>query len=355
MKTFVLTDIPSPYQVEFFNGIAARDALDLSVAYLRESDPERMWQRAPEQYDCWTLNESQAALAQAEARAVAADFAIFNYYNHPLAERLIARRAATGKAWCFWGERPGLRKPQFAGAWFRKWKLKALRKSQAPIWGIGEFAVAQYRSEFGDDRVYQNLPYFSNLDRFAFPSRSKGSKRVFLFAGSFIDRKGVDLVARAFVRLAREFPDVSLKIAGAGPLAGTITRTLGSVSDRVEFAGFKHWNELPELYASADVLCVPSRYDGWGLVVPEGLAAGLPVIATERMGAALEFIRTGTNGWLIPAGDEDRIFTAMSEVARSSDSTLAQLSQRARQTVSEHTLRHGVDRFVRYAQQALNV
>ena len=62
MKVFVLTDIPSPYQVEFFNSIAAQNALDLSVAYLRDSDPERMWQPACEQYDCWTVNESRAAL-----------------------------------------------------------------------------------------------------------------------------------------------------------------------------------------------------------------------------------------------------------------------------------------------------
>ena len=82
---------------------------------------------------------------------------------------------------------------------------------------------------------------------------------------------------------------------------------LGPVSERVEFTGFKDWDELPELYASADVLCVPSRYDGWGLVVPEGLASGLPVIATDRMGAALEVYSNGVNGWLIPASDESAI------------------------------------------------
>ncbi len=355
VRVCILTDIPSPYQVEFFNGIAAQEGVDLSVAYLRDSDPERLWQPANEEYDCCVINESHAALSHAEARAVAADFAIFNYYNHPLAERLIARRAATGKPWCFWGERPGLRKPQFAGAWFRKWKLKALHRSHVPIWGIGEFAVEQYRNEFGAERVYQNLPYFSNLDRFTCERRGDRSRRVFLFAGAFIERKGVDLLSRAFVRLAREFPSVSLKIAGAGRLAGTIARTLEPVRERVELAGFKDWSELPELYASADVLCVPSRYDGWGLVVPEGLAAGLPVIATDRMGAALEFVRTGSNGWLIPAGDEDRIFSAMREAALLSEAALGQLGQRARESVSEHTLAHGVERFVRYAREAVNV
>lgn len=355
MKVFVLTDIPSPYQVEFFNGIAVRNTVDLSVVYLRHSDPERMWQPARAEYDCWTINGSRAMLSHAEELAAAADFAIFNYYHHPAAERLIARRAKTGKPWCFWGERPGLRKPQFAGAWFRKWKLKELRKSHAPIWGIGEFAVEQYRQEFGQRRVYKNLPYFSNLDRFSRDGASKRSSRVFLFVGSFIERKGVDLLARAFLRLAREVPNVSLRIAGAGSLAGTIARTLQPLGERVEFAGFKHWSELPELYASADVLCVPSRYDGWGLVVPEGLAAGLPVIATDRMGAALEFIRTGRNGWLIPAANEDAILDAMRDAAALPDAALAQLAQQARESVSEHTLAHGVERFVTYAREAVNV
>ena len=355
MKVFVLTDIPSPYQVEFFNQIESRGVCELQVGYLRGHDPERQWKPAPLDHDSLELDSSSVALSKFRDTARRADLVVFNYYRNAYAEELIEQRAKTAKPWCFWGERPGLRKPQFAGAWFRKWKLKALHQSDAPIWGIGEFAVEQYRNEFGAKRVYQNLPYFSNLDRFARGRQPDRPRRVFLFAGSFIERKGIDLLSRVFVRLAREFPNVRLKIAGAGRLAGAITRTLQPVRERVEFAGFKDWTELPDLYASADVLCVPSRYDGWGLVVPEGLAAGLPVIATDRMGAALEFVRTGANGWLIPAGDEDRIFSAMREAALLSEEALAELGRRARESVNEHTLAHGVERFVRYAREAVNV
>ena len=355
MKVHILTDIPSPYQVEFFNEIASRNGIGLSVSYLRDADPARMWQPTEAQYECWTISESQAALSAAERSVCDADFAVFNYYNHPLAETLIARRAETGKPWCFWGERPGLRQPQFASAWFRKWKLKALRRSHAPIWGIGQFAVEGYRQEFGVERAYQNLPYFSDLDRFAVERDSRRSELQFLFVGSLIRRKGVDLVARAFARVAREFPHVRLKVAGVGDLEEMIAEMRREVRERVEFVGFKHWRELPELYASADVLCVPSRYDGWGLVVPEGLAAGLPVIATDRMGAALEFVRTGVNGWLIRAGNEDAIFEAMREAAALPASKLDQLGREARRTVSEHTLAHGAERFVRYTREAVNV
>jgi glycosyltransferase involved in cell wall biosynthesis len=235
----------------------------------------------------------------------------------------------------------------------RRWKLAKLHSSTAPIWGIGKFAIDGYREEFGAERAYFNLPYFSDLERFDVPMREENRERTFLFSGSLIERKGVDLLAAAFVRLAQEVPDVKLRIVGEGELRESLERML--VRERVEFAGFKDWSELPAEYARADVLCVPSRYDGWGLVVPEGLASGLPVIGTNRMGAALEFVESGRNGWLIGAGDEDALFAAMREAALMPVDELREMGRRARQSVSEHTLRNGATRFVDYAQQVVNL
>jgi glycosyltransferase involved in cell wall biosynthesis len=292
-----------------------------------------------------------------EAREAAreSELVVFNYYFHPHATELIGERASHGGPWCFWGERPGLRQPAWAGRLMRRWKLARLHHSSAPIWGIGKFAVDEYRREFGPQRPYFNLPYFSDLERFGRAAHNKKTERVFLFCGSLIPRKGIDLVARAFVQLACEFNDVRLRIAGAGELHRALLQILEPVSDRVEFTGFKNWDQLPELYASADVLCVPSRYDGWGLVVPEGLASGLPVIATDRMGAALEFVRTRVNGWLVPASDEMAILEAMREAARLEDDELAGFSHRARDTVDEHTLKHGSEKFVRFARETIGV
>ena len=51
-------------------------------------------------------------------------------------------------------------------------KLAPLRESRAPIWGIGQWAVEQYRAEFGEERTYLNVPYFSDLQRFVDVSSS---------------------------------------------------------------------------------------------------------------------------------------------------------------------------------------
>ena len=351
MKVFVLTDCPSPYQVELFNEIEAQGECSLQVAYLRSRDPGRQWRSAEIRHAAVELNGDGISHARELARA--ADLAVFNYYRHANAERLIDERGTQGEPWCFWGERPGFHQPAWAGRILRKWKLSKLHASRVPIWGIGKFAVDGYRNEFGTQRAYFNLPYFSDLKRFNVSGSPSESARTFLFSGSLIKRKGVDLLASAFVRLAREVPNVRLKIVGDGELRQLVAQTLRPVSERVEFVGFRDWDELPGVYASADVLCVPSRYDGWGLVVPEGLASGLPVIATDRMGAALEFLETGRNGWLIRAGDQEALLKAMREAALLPARELVELSARARESVSTHTLENGAARFVQCAHEAV--
>jgi glycosyltransferase involved in cell wall biosynthesis len=337
VKIFVLTDCPSPYQVELFNEIEAKGQCELAVGYLRSRDPGRRWRASEIRHAAVELENGGFSRARESARR--ADLVVFNYYRHANAERLIEERDGP---WCFWGERPGFHQHAWAGRLLRKWKLSKLHATPAPIWGIGRFAVDEYRREFGSQRAYFNLPYFSDLERFKTRAREEKRERVFLFSGSLIARKGVDLLIAAFGRLAREVPNVRLRLVGDGELRVE--------SERVEFVGFRDWDELPQEYATADVLCVPSRYDGWGLVVPEGLASGLPVIATDRMGAALEFVQTGRNGWLIPANDQEGLLNAMREAAMM---PLNELSCYAQESVSGHTLENGAARFVECAQAAV--
>jgi hypothetical protein len=73
------------------------------------------------------------------------------------------------------------------------------------------------------------------------------------------------------------------------------------------------------------------------------------------MGAGLEFIRKGVNGWLITAGEEEALLRVMRLAATLPDSKLAQMGQGARRSVAEHTLAQGAARFASYAREAVNV
>jgi glycosyltransferase involved in cell wall biosynthesis len=72
---------------------------------------------------------------------------------------------------------------------------------------------------------------------------------------------------------------------------------------------------LPEYFGRSDVFVIPSRHDGWGVVVNQALAAGLPVITSNAVGAGVDLVENGANGLHVAAGDVDELFRAMETVA----------------------------------------
>lgn len=348
-KVRVITHIPSPYQVELFDAIARSGKLEFEVCYLYSKNLNRMWGSRDLQHAHIFLEDDPKKYLEIERSINDSNLIVFHYYQHSSLLELIKKRAASGKSWCFWGERPGYRRLGWLGVIYRRWVLSVLHHNRVPIWGMGKWAVEKYRQEYGENRLYCNVPYFSDLSRFKRiqdgEHHPQQRQRRFLYSGSLIHRKGVDLLAGAFSRLADEFPDVSLSLIGEGELRETLERQLAQFGDRVEFKGFREWEDLPQFYSSSDILCVPSRYDGWNLVVPEGLAAGLPVISTDKTGAAIELIVPGENGWVVPAGNAEALYQAMRKAALLTDASMKEHSLAAEASVAQHTVAEGVDRF----------
>ncbi len=123
-------------------------------------------------------------------------------------------------------------------------------------------------------------------------------KRVMIFTGRLVPHKGVDVILEALAQLPK---DVVLVVIGAGPrlpsLVG-IARRLG-VEDRVRFCPAVSDEDLPRFLALGDVFVFPSqnRLEGFGLVVAEAMAAGLPVVVADMPGVR-EVIEPGREGLL---------------------------------------------------------
>jgi glycosyltransferase involved in cell wall biosynthesis len=98
-------------------------------------------------------------------------------------------------------------------------------------------------------------------------------------------------------------PDSYLVFAGDGPLRGSIeerARALG-IFDRVRMLGFVNQSQLPGVYCAADLLVLPSLYEGFGLVVNEAMLCGCPVVISDCVGAKYDLVREGENGHVFPA------------------------------------------------------
>jgi glycosyltransferase involved in cell wall biosynthesis len=131
----------------------------------------------------------------------------------------------------------------------------------------------------------------------------------FLFVGQLIARKGVAELLNAFSQL----PEGELYIAGEGPLQAPVNRAVQA--GRVTYAGQVARSALQQLYADSDVLVLPSRYEVWGLVINEALEHGLPVVATQAVGAVDDLVLSDVNGYVTRTGDVDELREAMARIA----------------------------------------
>src|SRR5262249_54780263 len=134
--------------------------------------------------------------------------------------------------------------------------------------------------------------------------------------GQMIRRKGVDLLLKAFQRLVESRFDVHLILVGReADLPEFLAQISANAKSRVVYEGFQAPEKLNEYFARSDVFLLPSRYDGWGVVVNQALAAGLPIITSDAVGAGVDFVENGSNGMCVEAGDEDALYRAMEIVA----------------------------------------
>lgn len=123
-------------------------------------------------------------------------------------------------------------------------------------------------------------------------------EKVVLAVGQFIHRKGFDVLLEAAQKMSSE---IGIYFVGGIPTEEYIDLKNGL--ENVHFEGYKQKNELSNYYRAADLFVLPTREDIWGLVVQEAMAYGLPVISTDRCAAALEVIEQDENGNIVPVED----------------------------------------------------
>jgi glycosyltransferase involved in cell wall biosynthesis len=140
------------------------------------------------------------------------------------------------------------------------------------------------------------------LEAFCLPSQA----RIIIAAGRIDPSKGHQALLEAFQLLGVRVPEARLVVCGASTTRDGYEQQVRAradqlrVSDRVTFAGSRP--DLPALFAGADVMCLPTENEPFGLVFLEAMAAGLPTVA-YRSGGVPEIIQHGKTGFLLEVGD----------------------------------------------------
>jgi glycosyltransferase involved in cell wall biosynthesis len=324
----IVSVVPSPYQRDLFWALAQRPEVRLSVYYLEQGAPDSPWPeeqlRPYEQIlpGFWVApGGARFHIVTRHPRLAQHESIVLNTLTSSLSQWWL-RRPRHGKRTFFWAEalRPQSRAPrQLVQAIL----TRALSRVDAIV-GIGSTAVEKYAERFPGKPVF-NIPYYCNLAPFlSSPATFAGINEEvrFLFCGQLIARKGVDILLQAFDRLVRKGLRVRLELVGRrGELDAMLAGVSPAARELVSYSGFQDPKRLYEAYSRNHVFILPSRYDGWGVVINQALGAGLPVICSTTVGSGRDLVETGSNGFLIEPNDAVALATAMERFAQ--DPTLA--------------------------------
>jgi glycosyltransferase involved in cell wall biosynthesis len=206
-------------------------------------------------------------------------------------------------------------------------KLTVMHKLLAPvtqrIWNRANSVVAlsdglrQIARQSNDSLDMQVIPNGIDIEKFRAKTISQASSKddplKIITVTRLLERKGVHHLLEA---IARPSPlNVTLQIVGSGSYEQELrdrTSELG-LTDRVNFTGFVHTDDLPKLYRAADLFALPSMTESFGLVFAEAMACALPIVATV-VGGIPELIRSGQEGILVEPGQPEQIRTALEKL-----------------------------------------
>lgn len=131
---------------------------------------------------------------------------------------------------------------------------------------------------------------------------SMREKKVILTVGQFIPRKGFDLLLKAAGKLSEA---AGIYIVGGTPEEGNLRLREELRVASVHYVDFMEKDKLRKYYLAADIFVFPTREDVWGLVLNEAMSCGLPCVASTRANATLELVEDGKNGYLVDPEDVD--------------------------------------------------
>ena len=215
-----------------------------------------------------------------------------------------------------------------AGRSMRRYPARLLelsRRSNVAFLAVSE-AIRERAIDYGIPEIKISVHYIGvDCARFRPTGRpiAQRDRRV-LFVGRLVEKKGCEYLIRAFARVQQAVPESSLIIVGDGALRESLTQEARALGVRAEFRGECTGEQVQREFALARVFCLPSvtaangDAEGFGLVVLEAQASGVPVVTSAR-GGAVEGLADGRTGYAVRERDVDALTERLIELLINDD------------------------------------
>jgi 1,2-diacylglycerol 3-alpha-glucosyltransferase len=179
-------------------------------------------------------------------------------------------------------------------------------------------APAQYVKEelisFGVKKPITVIPNGVNINKFK-PIKNDNLKeklglrkndQIVLCVARLAKEKSIDFLIKTFAKFSKTNPNVYFVIAGDGPERKNLQKLIDrvDVNHKIILLGFVPYNDIPKVYNGADVFIFASQTETEGMIVPEAMSSGLPVLAVKDR-VFEQFIESGKDGFLVEKNEEE--------------------------------------------------
>lgn len=352
IKILILTTIPAPYRLDYFNELGK--VCDLTVLFEANSEKTR--------HDDWfLLNFNNFRGIFIENGLIRSGLEIykqiFKYpYDLYLAFEYSTRNAAIFMTSLILNKKKYLINCDgaFINAHSLKDQIKKFFISNATACLANGDHAKKYFRHFGASEERIHLHSFSSLyqkdikeNPISMEEKNKLRKKLnidceklAIAVGRFIYSKGFDVLIKAWSKVS---PDYQLIIIGGGEKETEYQDLIKNNNlKNIQLMDFKKSSELRQYYLAANLFVLPTREDVWGLVINEAMACGLPTITTDQCIAGLELIKDGENGYVVPVDRVD-LLSRQIETVLSNNQLMVQMAEKNLRKIQPYTIESMVE------------
>lgn len=176
------------------------------------------------------------------------------------------------------------------------------------IFTISELAAVQFMKAGVESSLIYPFGYFVNANADSIDRDGSNGVLRLVFVGSLIKRKGLDILIEAVSAMRKDGFEVSLDVYGHGDVS-----VFDLHGEGVQYCGAIEFGRTQDCIRNFSFLVLPSRFDGWGVVVNEAILSGTPVVCSDKVGASV-LVNDGKLGFVFRSGDVDDLRRVLSKI-----------------------------------------
>lgn len=213
----------------------------------------------------------------------------------------------------------------------KSYVLKSIVKRAAALWVPGKASRIYWEQYEPNARIFEGcytLDYQELNNQYEYLPEKEDLKRkiglpekstTFLFVGKLIETRRIELLLQAFMQLKKKDQNVSLVVIGDGDEEEKVRKCLDIIDDHsIAYIPRVSFDDLVQYYKASDIYVHPGE-EPYSLAVAQAVLHGMPVIATDRVGAVYDYIRDGKNGIVLSDVTAEKLADAMIDVMKNTE------------------------------------